>query len=595
VFVGAMPFLFVVTLALVAMLLPRMVDAGILRCAHEGFDIFGHTSRKGLMALFDRGGSDVDNNDKPYVLTESVALYDNAKVISPCDVMFVNMPATMLLMNEQASLKILQNAYASLLTQDGEKKKDIVIILSGAVDIKAEQSLRKLLAEAWILLEKPVFVSDNVEEECNIRIITMSKNNDSNTAKNTVKEILTQLHSASGGGVDSTEFIETVQLKTVTTSGVGIPLSGAYQGYDTCERAKINALMWAQDVAQSSAAQLQKEEMAGEFRGFMENLIEKAKDMYNDKVGCADNNVSPFLKRRGLDEVANQIFAMLLPFYRRHVQLARVESAKAFNAKAGDDLAITGEIMSDLKRIRDDTINRFKTSCGELVPSGAPASTWNYDFDIKQLQMSLEEYLDSREAQAKLVGVLPRGRKPFDVSVHYFASHPLGKDYRQDALSLAESDRVKFDEGLAKTEINSVNPSQARARLQDTIKSGPLSIFQRIKAKRESSFAREMLMFPLSIKNPDVPLSAGRAKKQSSIETARAERMNNLGPERFIDWSVDSFMAEAKESLDSTVAQKEAMTEDRQQKLKNTLLNTAPIFKKGYYKHPSVNYESENR
>lgn len=577
----------VAILALVFTFAALGVRANVLRCAHEGFR--STSTRKALTSLLD---ADKDNRSvtDAYVMTESIALYDNGRLSSQCDVMFVNVPATLLMLNEHASIETLQSAYQSMLAHDSVKKKDIVVFISGTEeDIgKSELNLRKLLAEAWILLEKPEFVSDNVEEECNIRIVALIKNEEEK-AKKVVQDTVNQIIS-SGAGVPSSDFMETLQE---ITSGGAVRMTKSppanYRGYEICEIAKVKALMWAQDAAQASATRLQKQERAGEFTGFMDNLVTKAEEIYKEgTVDTGEQSLSPFHTKRGLTEVKSQIYAMLLPFFRRHVQLARVESAKSFNAKAGDDLAITTDIMTDLERIRDDTMREFKKACDALQPAGAP-STWTYEFDVKQLRMSLDEYLESREAQAKLVGVLPRGRKPVDVSIHYFANHPLGKDYRQDALTLSDKDVVMYDAGVAKARTPSIHPSLARAKLKRKEKSNSFSMLESRRIKGDSEFAREMLMFPLSIKNPDVPLSAGRAKKPSSIEAARkrAEGLH-LGPHRLVDWNVDPTMQEAKRALDKAVSGKSS---EQQSEVKNRIFNTIPLFRKGFYKHPPLNYD----
>ena len=53
-------------------------------------------------------------------------------------------------------------------------------------------------------------------------------------------------------------------------------------------------------------------------------------------------------------------------------------------------------------------------------------------------------------------------------------------------------------------------------------------------SKADSEFAREMLMFPLSIKNPAVPLMASRStKRKNSAPPKRDMTRLTLGPERY--------------------------------------------------------------
>lgn len=64
-------------------------------------------------------------------------------------------------------------------------------------------------------------------------------------------------------------------------------------------------------------------------------------------------------------------------------------------------------------------------------------------------------------------------------------------------------------------------PSKARTILPDYI------------SPKTKEFVREMLMFPLSVKNPEVPLVGGRRAKVKSSSTSKKDqnRMIN-GPER---------------------------------------------------------------
>ena len=121
-----------------------------------------------------------------------------------------------------------------------------------------------------------------------------------------------------------------------------------YRGYEICEKQSEDFNVGPRCSAGFSYS-FTKAGRAGEFTGFMDNLVTKAEEIYKESTAVTgEQNLSPFHTKRGLAEVKSQIYAML-PFFRRHVQLARVESAKSFNAKAGDDLAITTDIMTDLE------------------------------------------------------------------------------------------------------------------------------------------------------------------------------------------------------------------------------------------------------
>jgi hypothetical protein len=107
----------------------------------------------------------------------------------------------------------------------------------------------------------------------------------------------------------------------------------------------------------------------------------------------------------------------------------------------------------------------------------------------------------------------------FTYSHHYFHAIPCfpGRDYRQNPLAAENgSDEPIYDENSIINKNDIVHPSLARAVLESP--KGKLATqeskgwFKSGLGKKESEFAREMLMFPLSIKNPAVSLMASRCK-----------------------------------------------------------------------------------
>jgi hypothetical protein len=111
------------------------------------------------------------------------------------------------------------------------------------------------------------------------------------------------------------------------------------------------------------------------------------------------------------------------------VLLAKQEAAVKFNDAVGDDLEITINILNDLNNAKQSAMNVFTRTVRKLIPHGAPKSSWDTGFDRKQLLDSLEDYIGSRVDQLRIQGVLPRGRKPIDVSFNLFLNHPLGEDH----------------------------------------------------------------------------------------------------------------------------------------------------------------------
>jgi len=172
----------------------------------------------------------------------------------------------------------------------------------------------------------------------------------------------------------------------------------------------------------------------------------------------------------------------------------------------------------------------------------------------------LDEYVAGRAEQFRLQGVLPRGRRPVEVSVHAFVNHPFGRDYRQYPLAAGDSPDEPFldsDSGRARAAAL-VHPSVARAVLESPAgkEAAKAAVGGRGRAlsARDSEFAREMLMFPLSIKNPDVPLMAGRsAKKANTVPPKKDPARAALGPERFIRWDLPP-LDEVKANLEEALA-----------------------------------------
>ena len=94
-------------------------------------------------------------------------------------------------------------------------------------------------------------------------------------------------------------------------------------------------------------------------------------------------------------------------------------------------------------------------------------------------------------------------------------------------------------------------------------------------------------MLPLSIKNPEVPLMSGRSRRRSSppsLDTGRSK----TGPERFIRWDLED-MQPIRESINRYVKKESDNVKD----MKDNLLNTIPLFKKGYYKHPEIHMDDK--
>jgi len=374
-----------------------------------------------------------------------------------------------------------------------------------------------------------------------------------------------------------------------------------------------------------------------------------SKDASGDATGVV---MSPSVLAIADQDLAAKIFSRMLPFYKRQIQLLRNAAANRFNEQVSEEVEVSINILEDLQEIRDLTLRNFSQCVRRLTPRGAPRSRWSADFEVFELAQTLDEYLAGREAFYRLSGVLSRGiRAPIDVSFHVLALHPLGlRDYRQDALGYTyrpRADQVLYDAALASEQQQQqqgaaspaaakraiaaartaaakggaraipptmVSAAEARTKLQRKVTTieqahkqspptglGVLAARAELRASRQDSeFAREMLMFPLSVKNPGVPMAAGRSgsRKASSggAPKKNTQRMV-LGPERFVRWDLDP-LSEVKLNLDKAVMKAaEKQKKSRRQggsgsvdSMIDEALNVLPQFNEGYYKHPAVNY-----
>ena len=167
------------------------------------------------------------------------------------------------------------------------------------------------------------------------------------------------------------------------------------------------------------------------------------------------------------------------------------------------------------------------------------------------MRTSLDDYLRLREAQLRVLGVLPRSRRPVSICFHSFLLHPFGKDYRQDVLrGPAAGDELVFVKSnlcsSAGSSAYSLLPAVAvRQSLKEVLKnemaahrylfpvldSVRSAVLGRQSLVQDAEFAREMQMFPLAIKNPDVPIMGQKSSRHSGPPLKDPNRLST-GPER---------------------------------------------------------------
>lgn len=321
-----------------------------------------------------------------------------------------------------------------------------------------------------------------------------------------------------------------------------------------------HALSYALLQANSSLAQLNRLFSPPEgFVTYLDGLVHNATAELKDHVRLATtagldcNGSAPGVSTEVLSicerDLKARLFARLTPIFKRQVYLLKQEVTTAFNRRVTEEIPVTVYILEDLNAAAEDAIRNFTALVKKVTPKDAPASTWNADSDLRELRQLLKEYTENLEYAYRAQGVLPRyggnsGHSqrairlgpvvleppPTELSVHVLASHPLGRDHRQDPLSMHRADKLAFSPGLklaAPTPAADLRAALKRrvTALEKESQSGPLP--RRIAGwlhkmgvplpttlhseARRSEVAREMMMLPLSLRNPDLSPASGIA------------------------------------------------------------------------------------
>jgi len=473
------------------------------------------------------------------------------------------------IVNDPQTLVLQFNRALGSILAEGPKRSVLLVL---AVPQKLalseyQNSAINLLSEAWQLLpEKDSLNNTDLSGKFDIQVLTYSLptggiTSDFNFEKRDILESLLKRQ-----GRNDYRTIDSLK-PTESFSSVRVDLNRKDHGLDICMSAAEAAADWARQAANANLQKLQKPESASSFKLFMENLLESAiKEMDNflEKEHC-----SPSIEARLLanEDLTRDIHTMMHPFFKRFVQLGRQDAAKAFNAAVQSELEISIRILEDLKALKNRVLKQYSKDIEALTPKCAP-EYWRINFEVSQFEKTLDEFIEQREGQSRLQGILPRGRRPIEVSFFHFLLHPFGRDHRQDPLGMLKTDKLSYKSSLAQHPDISISPSKARFLA---------------KSSADKEFAREMLMLPLSVKNPAVPMASKRSRKRSGPPAKDYDRPNT-GPERFIDW---------KKVPMNKIIKGDELQGTEEENVLDKVLNVLPYFGKGYYKHPSYNYGSK--
>lgn len=437
----------------------------------------------------------------------------------------------MTLMNEDTAVQSVARALSSLMKSSEERstKRSLIIILAGEVK-DSEGMYNKTITYMDIAKEivaENILAAGTLTSSIDTRVIVAPTVDVSKTASNMIKELISKL------AVDG-KLIESLYPDTNRTAAKVKPQKEILKrevivGVGQLQDEVRESILVAQKALRDSLQKLLKSESATEFPTFLENLQTLCVNKMRKKA--ADKKITnKFILQCAEDEIRRDIFAISSNIFKNHVRVLQQQSIENFNKAAIDILENISVFMArDLQKARNKAVASFRAGIRKLTPKNAPVN-WNCNFEVLKLEELIDAYIEERKVLARIDGILPRGRPPLELSFHVFLSHPTGRDYRQDVITGLAGDEPVYDSNIAKSGDILVKPSLARGILKQQLEEnshyGSLT-------KRDSEFAREMLMFPLSIKNPGVRLISAKGRRRvvaPKKDTTRAD----LGPERCV-------------------------------------------------------------
>jgi hypothetical protein len=335
-------------------------------------------------------------------------------------------------------------------------------------------------------------------------------------------------------------------------------------GMTECRDVLLNVIAEVRNETTNSLQPLQAVGAGPYFASFVNSQMKGSLSKLRSRVSTMNQNVG--YVKGGPDsriiklleqQLQSTVFEMMLPIFRRHVQLLRADIAAGFSkAVSADVLPLTWHSLDDFKDYWKQAVEVFRDSIRRLLPDNAPVhSTWNTDFDVLQLKSSLNDFVEAKNVEFQLTGITPRHRRPTRLSFHTLLAHPFGRDHRQDPIRYRGRDIPIYVRSfsavsnphlmyaadahqLLKTDSDECANQAYKGILRNFLKSNIVQatkkeveiIFNINKLSRDDVFAREMMMLPLAIKNPMAPLVAsGNSRK---IPPKTDEGGAKTGPER---------------------------------------------------------------
>jgi hypothetical protein len=366
-----------------------------------------------------------------------------------------------------------------------------------------------------------------------------------------------------------------------------VPVIQSTHGLLECREFMMNILLSVQNETQHRLPAVQQFATRRNYTRFVSKQLAAAVRQLRTNISLLEiktgKKVDPLVVSHIEDKLKTTVLELFLPTFKKLVYLVRNEVISAFNrAVAPNDLPFTYHYLEDLKDYRDQALQVFQEELQRLVPTdidqalkkskhsstmlSASVSSWDTNFEMTELRNNLNEFIDSKQVEYQLRGFFPRARMPTLFSIHALFSHPFGRgsrDYRQDPVLGPESGDVPIivrDSAPAVTSTGSratrrvaaspdlVSAWSAYQHIRSTDGQQPQSYmgktFRNIQNRLETllnvdrlshddEFAREMMMLPLSIKNPDVAITsaAGAGRKIPPKQDPAARKL--FGPERY--------------------------------------------------------------
>lgn len=419
-------------------------------------------------------------------------------------------------------------------------KLNFVVLFSSVPSSRTRifESLVQVLNDAWSLSSKNAGLSTEISSIINLNIFPCTYSGEivSRSASDVIRGLIGNLSYANATIDENSSFSSNYQKKMRTSTTIsGVELLSF----------EVNRLFSDfQSIFRANVTEYQQPSFRPSFKNQIEAILVKYSNQlenYYLKRGGKKN----IILKSAIVDLQTRILTAFQPLFLQHAMDIRREITEELNRRVNENIDTTIHIMRDLMKVRDEVLELFKMQLNSMIPKQAAQLSmlsWRSEVHLRQLKERIDDYLVERESLLRFQGVLPRRNwPPLKIRFDTLLLHPLGRDYRQDPLCYRnERDGRSLSNGFDR-------PIMLSADQEDTLVSPnlvrDLMTSVRKKAKKEKTlppvfgeqnyeFAREMLMLPLSIKDPKSafvdPIKSDRECPPPRWDTRR----HIWGPER---------------------------------------------------------------